>query len=159
MRCTPYGGPNPRGQHEGDVISCPRCEPEPSLFGSPVQSRDAEWERLFNGIPGQGIKVHRLWHGFRVHGRGTVVLPRQAVQERTQTLQELQGQASRRGWSYVALARARAFVREDGDPDELFAMRERDHGSVSADARTAGAVPRVFSAGAATGERLIILCG
>src|ERR1019366_3181380 len=132
----------------------PRCEPDPSLFGSPVQSRDAEWERLFNGIPGQGFEVHRLWHGFRVHSGRTAVLPRQAVQERTQTLQELQRQASSSRWSYVARTVARALVREDGDPDELLAVRERDHGAVPADARTAGSVPRVLSARAAGRERL-----
>jgi DNA-directed RNA polymerase subunit RPC12/RpoP len=52
---------------------------------------------------------------------------------------------------------ARAFVREDGDPDELFAVRERDYGAVPADARKAGAVPRMLSAGAAGRERLIII--
>ena len=86
-----------------------------------------------------------------------LVFPRQAVQERTQTLQELQGQASGGAWRYDPRTVARAFVREDGDPDELFAVRERNYGAVPSDARTAGAVPRVFSAGTAGRERLIIL--
>ena len=60
-------------------------------------------------------------------------------------------------WSYVARTVARAFVREDGDPDELLAVRERNHGAVPADTRTSGAVPRVLSARAAGRERLIIL--
>ena len=58
--------------------------------------------------------------------------------------------------SHVARTVARAFVCQDGNPDELLAVRERNHGAVPADARTAGAVPRVFSAGAAGRERLII---
>ena len=56
-----------------------------------------------------------------------------------------------------ARAVARAFVREDRDPDEMLAMRERNHGAVPADAGKAGSVPRVFSAGAAGGQRLIIV--
>ena len=56
----------------------------------------------------------------------------------------------------VARTVARAFVREDGDPDELLAVRERNHGAVPADTRTSGAVPRVLSARAAGRERLII---
>ncbi len=59
-------------------------------------------------------------------------------------------------WNF-ARAVARAFTGEDGDPDELLAMRERDHGAVPADARTAGVMPRMFPAGAARRERLIIL--
>ena len=101
--------------------------------------------------------MYGLWHGFRVHSGRTVVFPRQAIQERAQTLQELQGQASSSAWSYDTRTVARAFLREDGDPDELFAVRERDYGAVPADARKAGAVPRMLSAGAAGRERLIIL--
>ena len=75
-----------------------------------------------------------------------LVLPRQAVQERTQTLQELQGQTGD-VLELVARAVARAFIHEDGDADELFAVWQRDHGAVPADPGTTGAVPRVFSAG------------
>src|SRR5260370_762302 len=141
----------------GVSISRPRNEAGPSLFGSPVQSRDAKWERLFDGIPGQGFEVHGLWHGVRVHSGRTTVFPRQAVQERTQTMQELKGQASGGAWGHLARTVARAWARENGDPDKLLAMRERDHGAVSTDARAAGAVPRMVPARAARRERLIIL--
>ncbi len=55
-----------------------------------------------------------------------------------------------------ALARCvtRAFLREDGDADELFAVRQGDDGSVSSDPGASGAVPRMLSAGAAGRERL-----
>src|SRR5579864_7103935 len=42
-----------------------------------------------NGIPGQDVEVHRLRGGLRLYVRGADVFPRQAVQERTQTVQEL----------------------------------------------------------------------
>jgi len=150
----------------GTKISCPRCEPDPSLFGSPVQSRDAEWERLSNGIPGQVFEMHGLWNGFCVHSRRTTVLPRQEVHQRTQTLQELQGQAgsgARNCFARSLLARFRiAWIfagileLENRDSDQLFPMRERDHRAVPADPRAAGAVPRVLSAGAATGGKCLI---
>ena len=54
----------------------------------------------------------------------------------------------------IARPVARAFIREDGNADELFAVRERDYGSVPADARASGAVSRMLPARAAGRERL-----
>jgi len=119
-----------------------------------VQSRDAEWESLLNGIPGQDSEVHRLWHGFRVHSGWTAVLPRQVIQERAEALQELQRQAGGSPWSRITRAVAGSLVYENGDPDKLLAVWERDHGSVPAHARTAGTVSWVLSARAAGRERL-----
>src|SRR5579883_2594858 len=45
---------------------------------------------ILNGIPGQDVAVRGLWGRIRFYRRGAVVFPRQAVQERTQTLQILQ---------------------------------------------------------------------
>jgi len=103
-----------------------------------------------NGIPGQSIKVRGLWYGVRVYSWRTVVFPRQAIQERTETLQELQKQAGRRAGRW----NSRAYVRQDGDADELLAVRQGDDSAVSSDAGTAGAVPRMLSAGPARCERL-----
>ncbi len=57
-----------------------------------------------HGIPGQGSEVYRLRRRLRVHSWRTAVLPRQTVQERTQTLQSLQGQAGVHGGSHAGRA-------------------------------------------------------
>ena len=77
-------------------------------------------------------------------------LLRQAVQKRTQTLQELQGETGR-----GAGRCARAAVRQDRDSDQLFAMRQGDDGTISSDPGAAGAVPGMFSAETASRKRLI----
>jgi hypothetical protein len=59
-----------------------------------------------------------------------LVLPGQAVQERTQTLQELQGQAGR-----CAGKGPRAYVHEDGNADELLTVRQGNNRSVPSDTR------------------------
>jgi len=105
-----------------------------------------------NGIPGQSIEVRGLWYGVRVYSWRTVVFPRQTIQERTEALQELQGQAGCRAGRW----NSGPYVREDGDADELLAVRQRDNSAVPADPRATGVVPRMLSASSARCERLKI---
>jgi len=81
-----------------------------------------------HGIPGQNIEVHRLRGRLHLHGRGTAVLSRQAVQERTQAVQSLQGKTRQpAGWR-AGRARAR------GNGDHLFRLRQGNNSPFPADA-------------------------
>ena len=62
-----------------------------------------------------------------------LILPRQAVQERAQALQAVQGEA-----------RPRRLQSAPGDPDQLFASAARNNGSLQAHAGQAGVVPLLF---------------
>ena len=86
-----------------------------------------------HGVHRSSIEVHRLRRRVRVHGRRTAILQRQAVQERPQALQAVQGEARHR--------RPQGSFR---DPDYLFGVRHRDHGSVQAHPGQAGAMPFLF---------------
>ena len=156
MRCTSHGGPNPglaRGGHTSPAHEA-IWNPFPRVSRA-VQGQRGMGAPLHDGIPRQGYKVRGLWHGVCVHSRGTIVFPRQAVQERTETLQELQSQAGCRGRGRFS----RALADENRDADELLAVRQGDDGAVSSYARTAGAVPGVFSARAARRECLTNIPG
>ncbi len=91
------------------------------------------WE-AGHGIPRSRIEVCRLRRRFRLYGGRAVLLPRQAIQKRPQTLQAVQSQA--RQWQ-----RTGAY----GNTNHLFRVRRRDNGSVQAYAGQTCAVPFVFS--------------
>jgi hypothetical protein len=102
-----------------------------------------------NGIPGQDVDVPRLWRRVRLHRRRTTVLLRQALQERTQTVQELQGKACVHSGSGHG---AGAGERAGGDTDQLLAVRQRNHGAIPANAGTPGFLPGMLPAAAADGD-------
>jgi hypothetical protein len=92
----------------------------------------------FFGEAGHGfhrshIEVYRLRRRVRIHGRRAGFLPRQAIQERSQALQAVQGEARERG-------RTGSFR----DADRVFGVQDGDDGSVQADAGQTCAVPLVF---------------
>jgi hypothetical protein len=87
-----------------------------------------------HGIRRQSIEVHRLRRRVRFHGRRTTLLPRQAIHQRPQALQAVQGKT-----------RPRGLPGSLGDSDHLFAVRGGDHGSVQANPGQACAVPVMLS--------------
>src|SRR5664279_5931613 len=93
-----------------------------------------------HGIPGQGSEVYRLRRRLRVYGWGTAVLPRQTVQERTQTLQRLQGQAG----VYVG-SHPLGQLSQGGNADEFFGLWQGNHCTVQAQPRTASLLSGVLS--------------
>ena len=108
-----------------------------------------------NGISGQGVEVHRLRFGFYLHRGRAVVLSRQAVQKRTQTLQSVQDQASI-GVGRSAI-RSKRKLRQGGNPHNLFRVRQGNHRAVQAYTGASGVLPGMFPAEAASGVGLILI--
>jgi len=51
-------------------------------------------EHFLNGISGQAVTVHGLWRELYIHCGGTIIFSGQAVQEPSQTMQDLQDQTT-----------------------------------------------------------------
>src|SRR5215471_2746114 len=95
-----------------------------------------------DGIPGQSVEVYRLRVGLYLHRGRTTFLPRQAVQERTQTLQDLQGKAH----FCSGCSGCWASSQQNRDPDDLLAVRQGNYCPVQTNPRTARFLPGMFSA-------------
>ena len=94
-------------------------------------------ERGTHGIPGQSAEVRGLRGGFHFHRRRTDLLPRQAIQEPTQAVQDLQTETRPRSGSAEPLYQA-------GDRCGLFGMREGNCPPIPAHPRQASVLPGVF---------------
>jgi hypothetical protein len=105
-----------------------------------------------NGIPGQGIEVHRLRGRLRLYGRGTAVLSRQAVQKRAQAVQSLQDKTCLRAGGNASCTRTR--FRQGGNTNRLLAMWEGNYGPFQTDPGPSRLLSRMLPTAAAGGFSL-----
>lgn len=104
-----------------------------ALFESVLRAKAREAD----GVRRQDSEMRGLRKRFRFHGGRAAVLLRQAVQERPQTVQTVQGQAG-----------LRLRLRASGDAHRLFGMRDGDHRSFQTYPGPPGIVPQLFPAAA-----------
>jgi len=113
------------------------------MFGSPpaaiiqVQFKSITGHSCYGGVPGSRPQVRGLRSRFRIYSGRTTLLPRQEFQERAQTLQELQDEASR---LFLGLG-----LYQNRNHDHLLTMRSGNHGALQADSRPAGILPGMLS--------------
>ena len=126
------------------ICRCTCCGPGPGCYYSTMQGNGTGKLIMFmadfikflcfgeagHGIYRQSFDVQRLRSRVCLYRRRAAFFPRQAVQERTQALQAVQGEA-----------RSRRLQGAPGDPNQLLAVRRGNDGSLQAHPRQAGVVP------------------
>jgi hypothetical protein len=109
----------PRGASEGAVEEA-KVMPVSHQAGAIHHAR-CGGARTRDGLRRQNSEVRGLRERFRLHGRRATLFSRQTIQERSEALQELQGE-TRFGFGRGSLR----------DANRLFGVRNRDDGSVQA---------------------------